>query len=560
MPKWTRMRWLIGALAVAGCTGETGHTGHTGQLTVELELSDGSQIEEVGYSVTGGDMAPMLGTINTSAPESTASVEIYGIPAGGPFNIMMSATTDDGETLCGGDADFFVEAGRVTDIAVILNCKPGQGLGGVRVTGEPNFCTDLIKVVVAPLQTSIGSQIEVRAIAEDVEGDPIEYRWTGTEGAFANPNAAETTYTCQEPGNQTVTIAVSDDGFDDCDCTHTVDITCVDGSGAGGSGGMAGAGGLAGAGGSAGVGGAGGNGGVSIESMVTAVDVSRYEADLNAVTGVRNNGSAAWQAAQDLCADRLTSLGFTVERQNYGTGVNVIGTLPGQTDTQLIISAHYDAVPNCEGADDNASGVAGALEAARVLSAAQYERTLVVACWDEEERGLIGSSEYASRARAQQVDIAAMYSLEMIGYSSDEPNTQLLPVGFAALFPAQVAEVQANEFRGDFIALVANERSFVMNKAFERYADGLGLPWIELTLKNIVLFSPATADLRRSDHAPFWEQSYPGIMLTDSANFRNFHYHCTEGPDTTDRLDSDFAVKVIKSVVGATAELAVIVP
>lgn len=328
--------------------------------------------------------------------------------------------------------------------------------------------------------------------------------------------------------------------------------------GDGGAGGVAGSAGDGGAGGAAGDGGAGG-GGVTIEAIVAAVDGNRYETDLAAVAGVRNNGSAAWQAAQDLCASRLISLGFTVERQDYGTGVNVIGTLPGETDTQIIISAHYDAVPNCEAADDNASGVAGALEAARVLSTAHFERTLVVACWDEEERGLIGSSAYASRASAQDVDIAAMYSLEMIGYSSDEPNSQLLPVGFAALFPSQVAAVEANQFRGDFIALVADQSSFVMTKAFERYANSLGLPLIELTVVDILLFSPATGDLRRSDHAPFWEQGYPGIMLTDSANFRNLHYHCTGGPDTADRLDTDFAVKIIKSIAGATAEQAVIV-
>ena len=42
-------------------------------------------------------------------------------------------------------------------------------------------------------------------------------------------------------------------------------------------------------------------------------------------------------------------------------------------------------------------------------------------------------------------------------------------------------------------------------------------------------------------------------MLTDSANFRNPNYHCSGGPDTIDPLDTDFAVKIIKSVVGATA-------
>ena len=262
MPTWIRMRrlacWLLGALAFAGCAADTSSTGG---LEIQLELSDGTQIEEVSYSIIGGEMAPMIGTINTSAPGSTASVEIYGIPGGGPYTIMMTASADDGDTSCSGSANFSVSVGLVTEVAVMLNCKRGQELGGVRVNGTLNFCTDLVKVVVSPLQTSVGNQIDVFAMASDIEGDPIEYRWSGTGGTFADPSSRETTYTCQEVGEQTITVTVSDDGFDYCTCDHTVDIICVDGGGTGGTGGSAGGGGAAGSGGMGGTAGAGGSAG-----------------------------------------------------------------------------------------------------------------------------------------------------------------------------------------------------------------------------------------------------------------------------------------------------------
>lgn len=318
-----------------------------------------------------------------------------------------------------------------------------------------------------------------------------------------------------------------------------------------------GAAGTGGSGGSGNSGGSAGTGGTDvtaiIDALVASVDSNRYEADLNAVTGARNHGSQAWQEAQDLCADRLAELGFDVERQDYGTGVNVIGRLAGTSDEQIIVSGHYDAVPDCEGADDNASGVAGTLEAARALVAGSFERALIVACWDEEELGLIGSRAYADRAAEEGAEIVGMYSLEMIGYKSDEPNTQQLPPGLDLLFPDQTAMLEANEFRGDFITIVADESSRALNDAFERYADTVELPWIELEVPDAFLTNPAAADLQRSDHAAFWQVGYPGIMLTDSANFRNLHYHCSGGPDTADRLDTDFAVKIIQSVVGATA-------
>jgi hypothetical protein len=263
MPTWTRTRWLagwlFGALAFAGCAADTSNSG---DLTIELELIDGTDIDEVTYSITGNGMEPMVGTIHTSAPGSTASVEVYGIPAGEDYTIAMTATSTDGQTSCSGSADFDVAIGEVTQVMLVLNCKPNQQYGGVRVNGKVNFCADLIKVVVSPLQTSIGNHINVVAQAADLEGDAIEYRWTGTGGSFADASAPVTTYTCEEVGNQTITITVSDDGFQYCDCGWTVDITCVDGGGGeGGAGGMAGTGGTGGTGGAGGAGGTGGAGG-----------------------------------------------------------------------------------------------------------------------------------------------------------------------------------------------------------------------------------------------------------------------------------------------------------
>ena len=75
-------------------------------------------------------------------------------------------------------------------------------------------------------------------------------------------------------------------------------------------------------------------------------------------------------------------------------------------------------------------------------------------------------------------------------------------------------------------------------------AHGLIVP---LLLKN----QDVIRDLRRSDHAPFWANDYPAMMITDTSNFRNPNYHCTGGQDTVDTLDHPFAVKVIQSTVGS---------
>ena len=74
--------WLFVAVAFAGCATETSPSG---DLAIELELVDGVEIDEVSYSVTGNGIAPMTGAIDTSAPGTTASVELYGIPAGDKY-------------------------------------------------------------------------------------------------------------------------------------------------------------------------------------------------------------------------------------------------------------------------------------------------------------------------------------------------------------------------------------------------------------------------------------------------------------------------------------------
>ena len=219
---------LAAALSIASCSSDS-TPGEPGSLSVSLELRGEIRIDEVTWEITRTGMAPMSGTIDTSASGSTPSVEVFGLAPGNGYLITMSATSAAGETSCGGSAGFDVESGASTSVMVLLNCKPPEVLGGVRVNGKINVCADLVVMVVAPLQTSVGNDIELLAVAEDAEGDAIEYLWEGAGGSFSNPNAAETLYTCEEVGSHDVSVVVSDDGFDYCMSGWTVRVTCVEG-------------------------------------------------------------------------------------------------------------------------------------------------------------------------------------------------------------------------------------------------------------------------------------------------------------------------------------------
>jgi Zn-dependent M28 family amino/carboxypeptidase len=304
-------------------------------------------------------------------------------------------------------------------------------------------------------------------------------------------------------------------------------------------------------------------GGSAVESLIACVEPQRYHQDLVAITGSRPPGSAHWQEVQDLCADRLSALGFSVERHAYETGVNVIGVLPGSdlASERVLVSAHYDHLDGCPGADDNATGVAGALEIARVLSRGRYRRTAVVACWDQEERasngGLgstLGSRAFAARARERSEIITASFVLEMIGYRSTEPESQRMPEGLERVFPEPLAQIARNQSRGDFVLLVADPLSRLAADRLELYGRALELSTVALRLDEEQIAAPALSGLRRSDHGSFWSSGYPAILLTDTAEYRNPHYHCENGPDTVEDLDDGFAAQIIGATLGATVD------
>lgn len=294
----------------------------------------------------------------------------------------------------------------------------------------------------------------------------------------------------------------------------------------------------------------------NLSQIQACVEQERYVADLESVTVLRPPGSDGWQDVQDFLALRLEQLGYEVSLHDYGSGVNVIGRLPGfkAEEIEVSLSAHYDHIEGCLGADDNASGVAGALEIARVLANQRFERTFMVAFWDEEERGLIGSSHYAKMAKDNGDIISAALVLEMIGYIDESPNTQEVPAGFGFLFPKMMNEMKNNENRANFIFFVADESAATVTDSLTKNADLLSLPSMAIKLNNQQKNSLVLHALQRSDHASFWREDYPAIMIGDTANYRYDAYHCKERKDEISLLNHEFSVKVIRATLATLVE------
>jgi Zn-dependent M28 family amino/carboxypeptidase len=202
----------------------------------------------------------------------------------------------------------------------------------------------------------------------------------------------------------------------------------------------------------------------------------------------------------------------------------------------ILIGAHYDAVPGTPGADDNATGVAVLLELARVFAAKPMRYPVRLVAFDMEEYGLIGpsgASEYAAKLREQQQPLRLMISLEMLGYWDNTPGSQRYPAFLGRFYPNS----------GNFIALLGNLRTIpdLIHLSRNIRQSGIASEWLPVPNKGLIL--PQT---RLSDHAHFWDQGYPAMMITDTAFLRNPHYH--KPCDTIATLNFDFLTGVCQGL------------
>jgi Zn-dependent M28 family amino/carboxypeptidase len=218
--------------------------------------------------------------------------------------------------------------------------------------------------------------------------------------------------------------------------------------------------------------------------------------------------------------------------------------LPAELDERrprVVIGAHLDTIRGTPGADDNASGVAGVLEAARVLSRSSTQQPVELAVWDLEERtGLtyrVGSRRHVAEARRTKVRYAGALVLEMIGYRTTAPGSQGIPL------PIRWMNLPRT---GDFLAVVGdlNSRRLLLD-----YLESAGRasPGLEIVHLTVPFRGWAVWVTRRSDNASFWSNGVPALMLTDTAELRNPHYH--RATDRSSTLDYRFMAEVVDSVI-----------
>lgn len=280
------------------------------------------------------------------------------------------------------------------------------------------------------------------------------------------------------------------------------------------------------------------------EKRALAENLRRHVARLSVDIGERHlwSGDSLERAAQYIESE-FSAAGYAPTRQTYTAYrrpvANIIAEKKGTRPQSIVIGAHYDSVPGSPGADDNASGVAGLLELARMLRTTSCTCGFKLVAFVNEESpsfgsDYMGSMQYARRLRQRGENVAFMISLEMIG-CFDQHRPQNYPLRLMQRFYPRT---------GDFIAIVADLHSHQPARVLARTMRKEGL------VRAAVLVAPRQfGGIDRSDHSAFWKHGFKALMITDTAPFRNENYH--RETDTIDTINFDAMTAVVASLFAA---------
>ena len=239
-------------------------------------------------------------------------------------------------------------------------------------------------------------------------------------------------------------------------------------------------------------------------------------------------------AAAGYIADKFTTYGCdSVYLQYHTTGhaPNVIGIKHGSVypdSIYAVICGHFDATSYLSpdiapGADDNASGTAAVIEAARVMNDYEFEHSIRYIAFSGEEFGLYGSEYYAQLAHSQGDSILGVLNSDMIAYADFQPETLEVI--------AKPSDPPCEPFADFFIA------------AADTYTT-------LLTTKRM------TSSMVYSDHAPFWDNGYLALCSIEDWYVMNPFYHTPGDTIGAGYNDHMFCTEVIKAEIAALALLA----
>ena len=258
---------------------------------------------------------------------------------------------------------------------------------------------------------------------------------------------------------------------------------------------------------------------LSGEELASSQRMRRTVTFLSEDLGIRNYiHYQNLQEAANFIQKSFEEIGYSVELIPYEingeTFTNIIAEKSGNNTASgiLLIGAHYDSYFN-PGADDNASGIAGLLELARLLKDVPLTHTLRFAAFVNEEppfflTNQMGSTVYAKHVKSKGEPLRAAIILEMLGFYSEKLFSQRYLPLLGPFYPN----------RANFITIVGNFPSRKIVKGlYKGFKASSSFPVERIVAPSYI------PGIYFSDHWSFWKAGYPAVMITDTAYLRNPH-------------------------------------
>ena len=249
--------------------------------------------------------------------------------------------------------------------------------------------------------------------------------------------------------------------------------------------------------------------------------------------------------------------------------VNVVATLPGtqaaSKDRVYVVSGHYDSrvtdvmnyTADAPGANDDASGTAATMELACVMARHKFDATIVFMAVAAEEQGLIGARHFAEQARKNNVNIAGMFTNDIIG--SSRADTGKVDNKQVRLFAQSIpATKEMSDAVRQLVATGGENDS--ASRQLARHTKEQGERYVKGFKDSVI--QRHDRYLRGGDHMPFLEQGYAALRFTEPAeDFSHQHQDLrTESGkvygDLVDFVDFDYVGKVARVNAAALASLA----
>jgi hypothetical protein len=209
--------------------------GDMGSVGMTLTIPGGASIAVIDWAIAGPNGAATVvqsGMVDVHE-SGGASFQVSNLPAAS-YRVVLSAASTDGGVSCEGSATFPVMARATTHVSVQMACNAASAGGQTTLVNGTSFnCAAWSDVTASPVETSVGSSVNLAVAATGPILANLTYAWSAPSGQFSAATAASTNFTCTTPGPVTVTISVGDGpvpGGSTCNPaldTDTVTITCT---------------------------------------------------------------------------------------------------------------------------------------------------------------------------------------------------------------------------------------------------------------------------------------------------------------------------------------------